>query len=178
MGGIQSFSTVHPSHLGLLRDMESSGAGLPHALHSPRRGRQSSSSLVEPSQSLPLRGDDTIGAACRQGCGVYPPVFCASPPPRSNGRNPGRPAFPRGPHRVPCALPPDPQNLTVGQLQSSFPKVIYRWQVEGGGGSPFHITHMCMGKVGDELGQSRTVPARDLKERPRREALDGPLPQP
>lgn len=63
--------------------------------------------------------------------GVSSCVLCLHP--WSNGRNPGRPAFPREPHRVLCALPPDPQNLTVGQLQSSFPKVIYRWQVEGGG---------------------------------------------
>lgn len=70
----------HPSHLSLLRDMESSGAGLPHVLHSPRRDRQRSSSLLEPSQSLPLWGCDTIGATCRRGCGVYPPVFCASTP--------------------------------------------------------------------------------------------------
>lgn len=80
LGGIQSFCTVHPSHLSLLRDMESSGAALPHVLHSPRRDRQRSSSLLEPSQSLPLWGCDTIGATCRRGCGVYPPVFCASTP--------------------------------------------------------------------------------------------------
>lgn len=75
-------------------------------------------------------------------------------------------------------LCPRPSKLDSGPAAILIPQSHLQVAGRGGGGSPFHITHMYMGKVGDKLGQSRTVPARDLRERTRLEALDSPLPQP
>lgn len=126
----------HPSHLSLLRDVESSGAGLPHALHSPRRGRQRSSSLLEPSQSLPLWGCDTIGATCRRGCGVYPPVFCASTPGLMGGILEGLHS-PRTPQGTLCSAP-RPSKLDSGPAAILIPQS--HLQVAGRGGW-FSIPH-------------------------------------
>lgn len=148
LGGIQSFSTVHPSHLGLLRDMKSCGAGLPHALHSPRRGRQSSRSLVEPSLSLPLRGGgwDTIGAACRRGCGVYLPVFCASTPGLMGGILEGLHS-PRTPQGTLCSAA-RPSKLDSGPAAILIPQSHLQVAGRGGDGSIPHHPHDAWGRSG------------------------------
>lgn len=162
----------YPFHLGLLRDVKRSAAVCPPCSPFSPAEAGGGGRLLEPSQSLPLCGVTLQEHLTGQRGGVSPPVTCASAPGLLGGIPEGMHPL-RTPQGTLCSAPQTlrlnsgpaavliPQShlqVAVEERWFSIPRHPHAW---GGSGMS------CVSPGLHQLGTS---------QRPRLEALDGPLP--